>query len=666
MRNLLLTLILVSAAAVRGLYLVGIWNTHLAGIPIIDAAYYHNLAASLAVGMNGEEGVFFMSPLLSAVLSVFYKIFGVFPQVGLVIHALCGVLIVYLIYRIGVSLFDQNVGLLSAFLAAFYRPFIYYEGVLLTATLILVLNAVMLLLLLSKNRGGWIYLLAGVLLGVSALARPDILLFGVMLAALFALSPGRFGLRCSFILIAGVALVLFPTTYRNYASSGHFVLVTAGAGMNFYAGNNPQAEGIYWEAPFIRSAEPDFENQDYRMEASRRAGTDLDVVQTSKYWLEEGLKFIVNHPVSYLQLLLKKLFLFFHHTEIPNNLSIYVAMAFSRLLRLLPFTFGLLAPVGFAFWLQRPFREGLAVVNVYGLSCLLTTLIFFAASEYRLPIMLVLIPLAGKGILELLLSLKEKRYKTLLQHAGIVILFALAVNMPTRFTNQLQSPRMDYFNIGSVLQKQERNEDAASMLQRALIIDPEFTEAHALLGDSYHALGHHEQAIEEFRLAGLDPRREMAYLDAESLLMKAQALAQSGQLVAGLKAYEEAVFIHPEPPAYVYFNIAFLNLQLGDTARAIDELTLTAEIDPEEPRVPFLLGSINEARGEWSLAADNYSKALAANPSFHLARAHAAFAYLELGDMDQAARLIEPIARQVTADPELTRLIEHICRRVGY
>jgi tetratricopeptide (TPR) repeat protein len=187
-----------------------------------------------------------------------------------------------------------------------------------------------------------------------------------------------------------------------------------------------------------------------------------------------------------------------------------------------------------------------------------------------------------------------------------------------------------------------------------------------LLGDSYHALGHHEQAIEEFRLAGLDPQREMAYLDAESLLMKAQTLAQSGQLATGLKAYEEAVAIHPKPPAYAYFNIAFLYLQLGDTTRAIDELTLTAEIDPAEPRVPYLLGSINEARGEWSQAADNFSKALAENPSFHLARAHAALAYLEMGDMDQAARLIEPIARQITADPELTRLIEHICRRVGY
>lgn len=666
MRRALLIFTLLLAAAVRGLYLVSIWDTPIADVPIIDSEYYHNLAASLTGGSGEEEGVFFMSPLLPAILSFLYSIFDPYPHVGLMFQALCGVLVVYLIYRIGTKLFNEWTGLVAALLAAFYRPFIYYEGVLLSATLILVLNAIVLLLLLTRKRRTLYDLSAGIILGLSALARPNILLFAAILILYFMFFPTRFGFRRAAFLLLGLAVVLTPIAYRNYRHGGHWVLVTAGAGMNFYAGNNPDAEGIYWEAPFIRSAEPEFENLDYRMEASRRAGRELDIVEASGFWMREALDFIVHHPASYLQLLLKKLFLFFHSTEIPNNLSLYAAMAFSHVLRLIPLSFGLLAPIGLAFWFLYLNRTGLAVVTLYGLSYLLTTLLFFAASEYRLPIMLVLIPLSANAVVEILQYLKEKRYKATFQIVSIALLFAVAVNLPTRFTQQLQSPRMDYFNLGSVLQKHGRHEGAASMLQRALIIDPDFIEAHRALGDSYHALGMREQAVVEFQMAGEDSEREMLLLDAEELLVKAEYRANSGDLITSLRAYEEATSIHPDPPAYAYFNMAYINLQLGDTVRALDELRLAADADPDEARVPYLLGLIHENRREWPEASRKFLEAMALSPSFHLARAHAALAHLEQGDLDQAARLIEPIARKLTSDPELTRLIEHICRRVGY
>lgn len=662
MKRIFLIVILLSAAMVRGLYLASIWNTPIVEVPIIDSEYYHNLAA----GSGGEEGAYFMSPLLPTILSFLYSIFGAYPQVGLIFQAICGLLVVYLVYCLGTKLFNRWSGLAAAILAAFYRPFIYYEGILLTATLILVLNSLALLLLLSEKRRTFYDLSAGIILGISALARPNILLFALMLLLFFVSSPSRYGFRRAGLLFLGLVIVLAPTAYRNYRHSGHWVLVSAGAGMNFYAGNNPDAEGIYREAPFIRSAEPEFENLDYRLEASRRIGRELDIVEASGFWMREGLEFIVHQPATYFQLLLRKFFLFFHNTEIPNNLSVYAAMAFSRILRLIPLSFGLLAPIGLTLWFSRLNRTGMAIINIYGLSLLLTTLLFFAASEYRLPIMLVLIPLSANGIILIIQKAKEKRYKVLAQFIITAILFAVAINLPTRFTSQLQSPRMDFFNLGSVLQKYDQHEKAASMLQRALIVDPDFLEAHSALGDSYHALGLWEQAAVEFQMAGIDAERELLLLDAEELLATAEQLAKSGDLTQSLKMYEEATAVHPEPPAYIYFNMAYLNLQLGDTVRAFDELRLATDTDPNEPRVPYLWGLIHENRKEWPEASQKFIKAMAMDPSFHLARAHAALACLEQGDLDQAARLIEPIARKITSDPELTRLIEHICRRVGY
>jgi len=82
--------------------------------------------------------------------------------------------------------------------------------------------------------------------------------------------------------------------------------------------------------------------------------------------------------------------------------------------------------------------------------------------------------------------------------------------MPTRFTSSLASPRMDFFNLGSVLQKQNRHQEAIGLFKHTLTLDPAFTEAHIALADSYSALGLRDAAAEEFRRAGLNPNPPQA------------------------------------------------------------------------------------------------------------------------------------------------------------
>lgn len=666
MKKHLLALVLILAAVLRLLYLADIWSTPIANVPIIDSEYYHEQAKSSASGQGGVEGVFFMSPLYPWVLGFLYRLFGSDVHVGLIFQSLAGVLIVYLIYLLGKRWFREEVGLLSALLAACYRPFVYYEGALLTATLILMLDAFVLLLLISPRRTNLKDLAAGILLGLSALARPNVLLFASLLILYLLFASRRHGLLRPALVLLGIALVLVPVAYRNYRVGGEWVLTTAGAGMNFFAGNNPSAEGIYWEAPFLRSAEPEHEEEDYRLEASRRLGKELNVAEASSYWMNQGLDFIVRRPTPYLQLLAKKLFLFFHRTEIPNNLSIYAAQDFSNVLRWVPFSFGLLAPIGLAFWFLCLPKSNLQIAYLYGLSYLLATLLFFAASEYRLPILLVLLPLTAAGFLCVWEHVRRARWKPLTSLVLLAVLFALPVNMSTSFTRSLQSPRMDYFNLGSVLQKQNRNAEAAAMFTRALSIDPTFTEAHRALGESYHAMKQHDKAAEEFKRAGLDARQELLILDADELLEEAERQAYVGDYTGALKSYEQGIALHPDPPAYAYFNMASLNLHFGDTTRAMDELNLAHDIAPDDPRAPYTLGLINENRHEWQSARDHFLTALKLAPVFHPARIHAALACIELADTSEAARLIEPIIGQELGSDELDGLLNDITRRVGF
>ncbi|TKJ41617.1 hypothetical protein CEE37_03360 [candidate division LCP-89 bacterium B3_LCP] len=666
MKKSLLPLILLIATVIRIACFISFQDTPVIQVPIIDSEYYHQTASDIISGDSGDGDVFFMAPLYPFILSLFYRILGVNPQVAVIFQIIAGVILVYLVYLIGIRLFNRKVALLAALVATLYKPFIYYEEVLLTATLILILNAFVILLLLSDRRRALSDLSAGILIGLSALARPNILLFLALLVVYFLLKLNRSQVKRAVFVLLGTVVILLPVAFRNYQISGHWVITTAGAGMNFFAGNNSQAEGIYWEAPFIRSAEPEFENRDYQLEASRLAGRDLDIVETSRFWLRQGLTFIYSEPLIYLKLLLRKFFLFFHRTEIPNNLSIYAGQHFSSLLRIIPFTFGIIAPLGMAFWFISFRRIKIKVVHIYGLTYLIATLAFFAASEYRLPLLLVLIPLSCAGFFQIIDYIKDAQWKNASALILFVVLFALVINMPTRFTAHLTSPRMDFFNLGSVLLKTNQYEEAASMLQVALITDPDFAEAHNALGDCYHALALRQQAIEEFQRAGLNPQLEMQLLDAENLLSEAEILAMQNRFGESLLIYEEAVSIHPEPPAFAYFNMAYVNLQLGDTSRALDELTLASLADPDEPRVPYMYGLIYENRNDWDEALQHFLHAMELNPRFHYARAHAALASLELGDLDSAARLIEPLAGKNTSDPELTGLVEHISYRVGY
>lgn len=666
MRKSLLIIILVAAAAIRLAHLTEIWDSVAVQMPIIDSEYYHDQAASLARGNNEKNDVYFMSPLYPWFLSTLYRLFGIHPQLGILFQTLLGIFLVYLIYPLGKRLFDEDVGLLAALLAAFYRPLIYYEGVLLSAILILIMNGIALLFLHTKKKRSLNALLAGILLGLSTLARPNVLLFVTLLILLLILKSSQYDLRRALFLFIGLFIILSPVAFQNYRHSGKFILPTAGMGMNFYAGNNPEAQGIYWEAPFIQSAEPEYEKEDYRAEASRRIGRELTVVETSQYWLKQGLNFALEQPIPFGILLLKKLFLFFHHTEIPNNLSLYGAREFSSILRWIPFSFGLLAPLGFAFWFLQFKKAELAIAHFYGLSYLLATLLFFAASEYRLPIILVLFPFTAAGIKVLFAEWKGAKWRSKVPIIALTVLFAVAINMPTRFTDEIQTPRMDYFNLGSVLQKHNHHREASIMLQKALICDPDFAEAHQLLGDSYHALKLREEAKEEFLRAGLDADKMLLTLDADELLDKARMQAHLGEYKDAWQKYAEAVSFHPNPPAFAYFNMAYLSLQLGDTSQALDELKLATEADTYEPRAPFLLGLIYQNRSQWELALEQFLLAMGLNPNFQLPRAHAALVCLEMGDKGQAAALIEPLVGKWIKEPELADLVGYVAEQVGY
>jgi len=109
------------------------------------------------------------------------------------------------------------------------------------------------------SRRLWLEL--GVLVGLQLLLRPDVLL-GAALFAVWLLAWNWSKQTWKGIALVGIVAlaIVFPWTLRNYLTFHKFVLVSANAGMNLYAGNNPVATGEFSELPATPESRKEFED----------------------------------------------------------------------------------------------------------------------------------------------------------------------------------------------------------------------------------------------------------------------------------------------------------------------------------------------------------------------------------------------------------------------
>ena len=208
--------------------------------PVVDARTYTEEARYLSeVSFAGRPAPFWQPPLYPVLLGGLFALAGDDLYLPRLIQAVIGALVCGLICLLGYRVFGAGVGLGAGFAAALYGPLIYFGGELLPTLLACCLN--LLVLLLAIGEGGWArWLAAGVLLGLSALAVANVLLFAPVLLGYLYWRQRQ--LRPPALLLLGCALVIAPVAYRNWAVGGDLVLISHNAGINFYIGNNADYE----------------------------------------------------------------------------------------------------------------------------------------------------------------------------------------------------------------------------------------------------------------------------------------------------------------------------------------------------------------------------------------------------------------------------------------
>ena len=617
-----LYLVLAVAFFLRLIYLYQAADTPLFEVLLIDSEFYDRRAREIIAGDWWGDRPFFMNPFYPYFLAILYST-GVtdYLLVGLV-QAAMGVGSCAFIYGIGHRLWNEQVALLASVLAAIYAPYLFYDGALLTAAPISLLNigALYCIVRSDQGRSHWTWA-AGLLIGLSATARPMVLLFVVCFCVWILARERSTGLyRCGRLIVA-CGLVIGLVVLRNYMLGGELMLTTSSAGMNFYVGNHPGATGIYSQVEFLNSAEPDLEREAFIAEANRRSGEYLSPAQTSQFWLTEGVRFALAQPVDYLRLLGRKLYMFCNVVEAQNNLSIYFARDFIPLLRWLILDWGVLMPLALANWILDRHNHS-ALLDLYFAAYLLGCLLFFVSSEYRLPVVPVLCLYAARWLMAFADTIKRRQYPDAIKGGLLAICIALPVNYRDAQAGQLTLKRVDYYNFATLYQRKGDWIRAEQLYRQALQIDSSFAPARSGLANALAKRGTNVEAANGS--VGFEAKRGLR-------------LFNQGDYLAAIVAFERALE-RDGPQAQIYNNLGLCYYRTNRWAEAIDYFQLALNRDSLYVRPHYNLGLVHIKRRDDQQALKAFAKVLDIDSAHDKARYQQGAVLVRMGRTTEAER----------------------------
>lgn len=373
---------------------------------VIDESIYHAWAERIASGTFRASAVYQFSPLPAYVHAALYWVFGPDPVVVRWMNVGLGVGAVGLAYVVGARTGGRAAGLAAAWLLALAQPAVLYSAVPLPTEASLVAAGLLLWLLLraADRRTFASYLLlgaaAGVFLGVRGQAMV-LLPFLPVLAAWAAVRAGgiRAALRPAAAYAVGLAITVAPFTVRNWVVAGEFALITSQSGFALYLGNNLESPDPYLPAvPFAMST-PLQQGTEFAIEASRRTGAQLSPQQASAYWTREVFRLAMERPVEMGAKLGRKLLAAFHRFEACDHYGVDFLRDHLWFLRLPLVPFWVLSVLGafgaVAAWRRSPGARLLAAAAAL---YVVPLVLFHSNGRYRLPLLAMLVPLAGVGL----------------------------------------------------------------------------------------------------------------------------------------------------------------------------------------------------------------------------------------------------------------------------
>ncbi len=376
------------------------WNEN----TLLDAERYRRVAVSLLEGRGfcewGNHPTAFVPPMYPLFLAGCFKVFGVDFLPVILIQAVIGGLVSWLVYRLEVQLAGTPVGILSAMVSAVYPELVVISSFAYTETLFIFMTVLFILLLHTAMRSDKIkdWALAGLIFGLGLLIRSLLFFFPLFLFLVFlSVKYFRRFLKGLFVMLLVGYCTLIPWTIRNYKVFHAFVPVSTGGSGEFWIGTYIPFEGRYRHqetSALILKLTQDAKNE----------------VEKDKILFHAGLKNIQENPVRYFWISAKKAFRFVFqiyeniptgHTRTPN-VWIMLVLGMSYYFLLLTALIGVWAT-------RKTWKKWIPLYVLFGYAILIYSATHFVP-RYRIPLVPFMGIFSAYGILWLMHSFVDSKF----------------------------------------------------------------------------------------------------------------------------------------------------------------------------------------------------------------------------------------------------------------
>jgi tetratricopeptide (TPR) repeat protein len=596
----------------------------------LDSQYYLQLAQRVAAGdLLLAPGLYFVSPLYIYFLAALLIAGGGSLVFVKVVQIALGTAACALVWVAAREWFSTRAAWLALILYALAGFFTFYEILILQAALDPFLSALDLALLaVALRRGGWQWtVLAGFALGVHILNRPNMLLVAAGLACVMLIRAGT--RRTVPLFVAGLAIALVPVSLRNAVAAGTFSPTPSHGGLNFYIGNNPEADGTYHRVPGIT---PNIAGQaeDARRVAERAEGRRLTDGEVSSFFTRRAIAWWRHEPAAASRLFVRKLAYTLNRSWLTLNYSYPFYRDESPALGWLWVGPLLLLPLGLVGLFSHAIAGRAAPDRFWAWAAfvpltILSIAIFFVASRYRIPLLVALCVTSGALLDAAVTGLGAKRTASLsVAVAALLPMFAVAAHD----FGLDDGRREEETQMALAMIDRHAWKEAQHYIDRAANRHPDPAGFHLRMGEAFVTANRPRDVILHLETArGLGARgvpsaydlavaygQEGRSGDAARLLMAIEpgeirdpsmrdaitdALTQAGlDLTAGgnldeaVAAFQRATRVSPTK-ASAHLNLAVAFAQRGRTGEAREEALRALELDPGYQRAKDLLAALD-------------------------------------------------------------------------
>ncbi|MCB9850176.1 MAG: glycosyltransferase family 39 protein [Phycisphaerales bacterium] len=422
--------IVLLALGLRTAYLLQARSNPLFDQPVLDARMHVEWARAIVNGESYLQLPYFRAPLYPWFLASIYWFGGSTYLAPRIIQILLGAVSTGLVYLLGREAFGLRVAILAGLGAATYGALIYYDCELLMESLSVFLNLLALWLLLRTRRvGGRVgWLLAGLVLGLSAINRPNVLLFipvAAIWVALRRLHQWRSGVVDGALFLLAFMVPILPITVLNYVRGGDAVLISWQGGPNFYIGNNEYTDGKTARLPGARRDWWGLK-EDVVYIAERSTGHSLKPSEVSRFYYKKALRFMRRSPAHAAGLMWQKFQYFWNDLEVPSVSNMYFFTArYAPFVRWLPLRFGIVAPLAvLGFWYSRQQMGRSLPLLVFTLLYVASVIVFFVNCRFRIPVLPLFIIYAAVGASHLwMLATRRDWHRLIVGCAAFALLY---------------------------------------------------------------------------------------------------------------------------------------------------------------------------------------------------------------------------------------------------